>query len=499
MKKQMLHTLKIRNVELENNILLGPMAGLTDRAFRIICEKYNPGLVFTEMVSAKALFYHDEKTKLLLNMKDEKRPIAVQIFGSDEESMIYAAQYLNDNDIGDIIDINMGCPAPKVVKNGDGSKILLDLNKVRSITSAVVTHSKKPVTVKIRKGWDNEHIVAVEAAKIIEECGASAITIHGRTRSEFYTGNADWDIIRKVKENVSIPVIGNGDIRNGEDAKNIINQTNCDGIMISRASLGTPWIFENIKEVLKNNEPRAITNEELLLTMIKHIELEVEEKGENVGIKEMRKHICYYLKNMPNVSQLREKINHLETKKELEEELTKISLQKDYKKVESGNNKSIKEIEEYILNITSYKAEMNVKITSNKNENTYKINQQVTSQKEIQKTQEPKEIKGLEIIYENGELEVKNTNLNISKIYKDYPQLLENKLFLTSFISKYKSSKNKEIYEINNGTIVMEIKEETNQKLYINKTTLKPEKIEIINKNNGNKVYILYNEIEINI
>lgn len=179
--------------------------------------------------------------------------------------------------------------------------------------------------------------------------------------------------------------------------------------------------------------------------------------------------------------------------------LIKISLQKDYKKVESGNNKSIKEIEEYILNITSYKAEMTVKITSNKNENTYKINQQVTSQKEIQKTQEPKEIEGLEIIYENGELEVKNTNLNISKIYKDYPQLLENKLFLTSFISKYKSSKNKEIYEINNGTIVMEIKEETNQKLYINKTTLKPEKIEIINKNNGNKVYILYNEIEINI
>ena len=322
MKKQMLHTLKIGNVELENNILLGPMAGLTDRAFRIICEKYNPGLVFTEMVSAKALFYHDEKTKILLNMKDEKRPIAVQIFGSDEESMIYAAQYLNDNDIGDIIDINMGCPAPKVVKNGDGSKILLDLDKVRSITSAVVTHSKKPVTVKIRKGWDNEHIVAVEAAKIREECGASAITIHGRTRSEFYTGNADWDIIRKVKENVSIPVIGNGDIRNGEDAKNIINQTNCDGIMISRASLGTPWIFENIKEVLKNNEPRAITKEELLLTMIKHIELEVEEKGENVGIKEMRKHICYYLKNMPNVSQLREKINHLETKKEVEEELT---------------------------------------------------------------------------------------------------------------------------------------------------------------------------------
>ena len=179
--------------------------------------------------------------------------------------------------------------------------------------------------------------------------------------------------------------------------------------------------------------------------------------------------------------------------------LIKISLQKDYKNLESGNNKNIKEIEEYILNITTYKAEMTVKITSNKNENTYKINQQVTSQNEIQKTQEPKEIEGLEIIYENGELEVKNTKLNISKIYKDYPLLLENKLFLTSFISKYKNSKNNEIYEINNGTIVMEIKGETNQKLYINKATLNPEKIEIINKNNGNKVYILYNEIEINI
>ena len=189
--------LKIGNVELKNNIILAPMAGLTDLPFRTICEKYNPGLVVTEMVSSKALMYNDEKTKRLLNMEGEKRPISVQIFGSDIEAMKYASEYVSK--IADIIDINMGCPAPKVVKNGDGSKLLLDLEKVEKITKTVVDSSSVPVTVKIRKGWDNEHIVAVEAAKIIEKAGASAITIHGRTRSEFYLVKADWNIIKKVK------------------------------------------------------------------------------------------------------------------------------------------------------------------------------------------------------------------------------------------------------------------------------------------------------------
>ena len=208
----MLKKLKIGNVELNNNIILGPMAGFTDRPFRIICEKYNPGLTITEMVSSKGLLYHDEKTKLLMNTEGEKRPVAIQIFGSD-------------NKLGEIIDINMGCPAPKVVKNGDGSKLLLNIEKVKSITRAATENSNLPITVKIRKGWDENHVNAIEVAKAIEEAGASAITIHGRTRSEFYSGKADWDIIKKVKQNVKIPVIGNGDIKEPADAKKIFELT----------------------------------------------------------------------------------------------------------------------------------------------------------------------------------------------------------------------------------------------------------------------------------
>ena len=312
--------LKIGNVELKNNIILAPMAGLTDLPFRTICEKYNPGLVVTEMVSSKALMYNDEKTKRLLNMEGEKRPISVQIFGSDIEAMKYASEYVSK--IADIIDINMGCPAPKVVKNGDGSKLLLDLEKVEKITKTVVDSSSVPVTVKIRKGWDNEHIVAVEVAKIIEKAGASAITIHGSTRSEFYLGKADWNIIKKVKENVNIPVIGNGDIKTPQDAKAMLELTKCDGIMVGRGTLGNPWILEQIRTYLENGEIRQVSNEEKIKIIFEHIDLEVKEKGENVGIKEMRKHICYYLKGMPMASEIRNKINKLESKKEVKDTLT---------------------------------------------------------------------------------------------------------------------------------------------------------------------------------
>ena len=235
-----LHKLKIGNVELKNNLILAPMAGVTDLPFRMIVEKFEPGLVCTEMVSAKALYYGDEKTKMLLNTNGEKRPISMQIFGSDPEVMGYAARYVSE--IADILDINMGCPAPKVVKNGDGSNLLLDLNKVEEIIKAVVTNSKIPVTLKFRKGWDNEHIVACEVAKIAEKGGVSAITIHGRTRDEFYSGKADLEIIKQVKNSVNIPVIGNGDIIDEESAKYMFEYTGVDGIMIGRGAMGNPYI-----------------------------------------------------------------------------------------------------------------------------------------------------------------------------------------------------------------------------------------------------------------
>ena len=307
--------LKIGDVELENNILLAPMAGITDLPFRVISKKQGAGLVYTEMVSSKAIFYNDEKTKKLLNVEGEKRPIAVQIFGSDVESMVYAAKYVEP--IADIIDINMGCPAPKVVKNGDGSKLLLNLDLAEQIAKEVVKAVKKPVTVKLRKGWNNQNIVAVEAAKRFEKAGVKAITIHGRTREEYYSGNCDLDIIKKVKEAVNIPVIGNGDIKDLKSAINMFDYTGVDAIMIGRASLGNPWVFQSIIKGLNGEEFEKPSNKEKLDIILQHLELMIKEKGEYVAIREMRKHISGYTKNLPDSSKFREEMNKIEDKDKL--------------------------------------------------------------------------------------------------------------------------------------------------------------------------------------
>lgn len=273
------------------------------------------GLVCTEMASSKAIFHNDQKTNRLLNTKGEKKPISMQIFGSDEETFGYAANYVAKK--ADIVDINMGCPAPKVVKNGDGSKLLLDLEKAKKIMEAAVKNSKVPVTLKCRKGWDKENIVVVELAKIAESVGISAITIHGRTRTEFYSGQADWEIIKQVKQAVNIPVIGNGDIVDEETALKMFEQTGVDGIMIGRASFGNPWIFKRIEHFLKTGKKlEKPTNEEKLAVIKKHINLAVQEKGE-IAVKELRKHIAWYTKNLKNSSEFRNEINKIETREEL--------------------------------------------------------------------------------------------------------------------------------------------------------------------------------------
>ena len=308
-----LKKLKIGNVELENNLILAPMAGVTDLPFRKIVKKYgNPGLVCNEMVSSKAICYEDDKTFKMLKTENEN-PISMQIFGSEIESMGKAAKVVSQ--ISSILDVNMGGPAPKVVKNGDGSKLLLDLSLAKDILKEVVKNSLKPVTLKIRKGWDNEHVVAKDISKIAEEVGCKAIIVHGRTRDEFYTGHSDWNIIKEVKQTVSIPVIGNGDITSEEDAIKMFEETGCDGIMIGRSSLGNPWIFKKIAYFLeKGKKMEEVSNEERLNVLKEHFELLYQNKGEYTATREIRKFISWYVKGMPNAREFKEKINFIDTR-----------------------------------------------------------------------------------------------------------------------------------------------------------------------------------------
>ena len=308
--------MRIGSVILENNVIAAPMAGVTDLPFRLLLKEQGAGLVCSEMVSAKAIYYNNKNTEPLMMVNEKERPFSLQLFGSDPELMAEMVKKIEDRPF-DIIDINMGCPAPKVVKNGDGSKLLLDLELVSEIVKSVVAVSKVPVTVKIRKGWDDEHIVAVEAAKRIEAAGASAITIHGRTRSQFYSGVADWDIIKEVKENLSIPVIGNGDVIDGKSAEELFARTHVDGIMIGRATLGNPWIFKEVSSYLKGEEYTKPSNDEVLNTILRQYEMLIQEKGEYTAVREMRKHVAWYVKGMKSAKAIKTGVNEFENFEEV--------------------------------------------------------------------------------------------------------------------------------------------------------------------------------------
>lgn len=309
--------MKIGNVQLDNEVFLSPMAGVTDLPFRTICKEKGCGMLYTEMINAKALCYDDENTKKMLKMEKDEHPVAVQIFGSDPDFMGKAASIMNQYP-NEILDINMGCPAPKVVKNGDGSALMRNPKLAAEVLSAVVKSSEKPVTLKIRKGWDDDCINAVEIAKIAEECGISALAIHGRTREQFYSGKADWDIISEIKQAINIPVIGNGDVFEVQDAVNMLEKTKCDAIMIGRGSQGNPWIFKRINHYMKTGEvlPEP-TLEEKITTAIRHMNLAVAEHGDYVAVREMRKHIGWYLKGLKNSAKYRDQINKITDYKEV--------------------------------------------------------------------------------------------------------------------------------------------------------------------------------------
>lgn len=305
--------LKIGNVELENNLILAPMAGVTDLPFRLLCKEQGCGLMYTEMVSAKAILYKNRNTGPLMEVRPEEEPVALQLFGSDPEIVSDIAAQVEDGPYA-FIDINMGCPVPKIVNNGEGSALMKNPKLVEEILTALVKKVKKPVTVKFRKGFDDDHINAVEIARIAESCGVSAVAVHGRTRAQFYSGKADWDVIRQVKEAVKIPVIGNGDIFTPEDAKRMLYETGCDGLMIARGAKGNPWIFSRTLHYLETGELLGPPDkEELKETILRHAQLQIQFKGEYLGLCEMRKHLSWYTVGLPHSSSLRNDVNQTET------------------------------------------------------------------------------------------------------------------------------------------------------------------------------------------
>ncbi len=312
-------TLKIGNVELENPYVLAPMAGVTDLPFRLLCKEQGAGLLCMEMISAKALQYNNKNTKALLEIDERECPVSLQLFGADPDIISEQAKRI-ENLPFQILDINMGCPVPKVVRNGEGSALMNQPKLVYDIVYKTVRAIQKPVTVKIRKGFNDDSINAVEIAKIIEEAGGAAVAVHGRTREQYYSGEADWNIIRRVKEAVKIPVIGNGDVTSGERAISMMEQTGCDGVMIGRGAQGNPWIFRELLEYERTGQiPERPTKEQIRETMLRHARLQIAFKGDYLGIREMRKHVAWYTKGLEGSARLRDDINKVDSYEELEE------------------------------------------------------------------------------------------------------------------------------------------------------------------------------------